>query len=165
MGYAAFSETAAKAGVDGVLIVDLPPEEAENVKPILQQQALDLIFLLSPTTPAERIDQVVAQASGYLYYVSLKGVTGSKALDTKAVAEKVAEIRTHTDLPIGVGFGIRDAESAAQVAQVSDAVVVGSALVQQVETVAAEQLATTLGEFLAGLREAMDRAREEKIAA
>ncbi len=157
MGYEKFAQAAQQAGVDGVLTVDLPPEEAENVSQIFQQNQLSPIFLLSPTTDAERIQKIAKHASGYLYYVSLKGVTGSANLDSQAVANKVQEIRQFTNLPIGVGFGIRDAESAASIAKVSDAVVVGSALVQRIETTPVEQLATVLGEFLKGLRIAIDK--------
>lgn len=157
MGYEKFAQAAQQAGVDGVLTVDLPPEEAENVSQIFQQNQLSPIFLLSPTTDAERIQKIAKHASGYLYYVSLKGVTGSANLDSQAVANKVQEIRQFTNLPIGVGFGIRDAESAASIAKVSDAVVVGSALVQRIETTPVEQLATVLGEFLKGLRVAIDK--------
>lgn len=157
MGYEKFAQAAQQAGVDGVLTVDLPPEEAENVSQIFQQNQLSPIFLLSPTTDAERIQKIAKHASGYLYYVSLKGVTGSANLDSQAVANKVQEIRQFTNLPIGVGFGIRDAESATSIAKVSDAVVVGSALVQRIETTPVEQLATVLGEFLKGLRIAIDK--------
>lgn len=157
MGYEKFAQAAQQAGVDGILTVDLPPEEAESVSQIFHNNQLSPIFLLSPTTDAERIQKIVKHASGYLYYVSLKGVTGSANLDSQAVANKVQEIRQFTDLPIGVGFGIRDAESAASIAKVSDAVVVGSALVQRIESTPVEQLAPVLGEFLKGLRVAIDK--------
>jgi tryptophan synthase alpha chain len=133
MGYPVFAAAAARAGVDGVLTVDLPPEEAEDLVTVLRAQHIDPIFLLAPTTNDERIRRICTTASGYVYYVALKGVTGAGHLDTAAVARKLHQIRALTDIPVGVGFGIKDAESAARVAAVADAVVVGSALVQKVE--------------------------------
>ncbi len=156
MGYEAFAQSAQTAGVDGVLIVDLPPEEAVDLVNILKKHKLDPIFLLAPTSTTERIQQICHLASGYLYYVSLKGVTGSANLDINAVSKKMLEIRQYTDLPIGVGFGIKDAATVAQVAKISDAVIVGSALVQRIETIATEHLLTELGDFLHTLRIALD---------
>ncbi len=158
MGYVPFAQAACDAGVDGVLTVDLPPEEGGEILEIFREAEIDPIFLLSPTTTAERISKVCASASGFVYYVSLKGVTGSANLDVAAVAEKVAEIRALTDLPIGVGFGIRDAESAAQVARVADAVVVGSAVVNRIAANVAqpERIAPEIAELLSGMRRAMD---------
>jgi tryptophan synthase alpha chain len=135
----------------------MPPEEMAQFGELLNSHAIAPIFLLAPTTTTERIKRIAAQAFGYLYYVSLKGVTGSANLDMTSVAEKVAEIRQQTDLPIGVGFGIKDAESAAKVAQVSDAVIVGSALVKLVETTPKDKLLDTMSAFLSELRQAMDR--------
>lgn len=132
MGYETFAREAAEAGVDGVLAVDLPPEEAETVAPLFRKHGLDSIFLLAPTTTLERARKICEHASGYVYYVSLKGVTGSAALDVTQVAEKLEQLRAVTDLPIGVGFGIRDGDSAAAVASVADGVVVGSVLVSQI---------------------------------
>lgn len=132
-GSAAFAAQAKAAGVDGVLIVDLAVEEAPDFAPVFRSAGLDLIFLIAPTSTPSRIAAVAREASGYLYYVSLKGVTGSAALDVDSVATKLAEIRQHTALPVAVGFGIRDAASAAAVARVADGVVVGSALVSEVE--------------------------------
>lgn len=129
MGYERFAATAAAAGVDGVLLVDLMPEESEVMLPLLKDHGLDSVYLVAPTTTAQRMDEIAKQASGYLYYVSLKGVTGAKRLDVESVASKVNELRKHSSLPIAVGFGIHDAESAASVGRVADAVVVGSALV------------------------------------
>jgi tryptophan synthase alpha chain len=129
MGYEAFADVAAGAGVDGLLTVDLPPEEGHDLVQILRQHDIDPIFLLAPTSHEARIQRICTAASGFVYYVSLKGVTGAATLDVDAVAEKLAAIRAHTDLPLGVGFGIRDADSAARIAAVADAVVVGSALV------------------------------------
>lgn len=132
MGAAAFAAAAASAGVDGVLTVDLPPEESAELRDLLRDRDLDPIFLLAPTTPGQRVTAICEAASGFVYYVSLKGTTGSGALDTEAVAARVADIRKLTGLPIGVGFGVRDAQSAARLAACADAVVVGSAIVQQI---------------------------------
>lgn len=155
MGYELFAQTAKTSGVDGVLTVDLPPEEAIDLVTILKNHQLDPIFLLAPTSTTERIQQICHLASGYLYYISLKGVTGSANLDINSVAEKMLEIRQHTQLPIGVGFGIKDAATVAQVAHISDAVIVGSALVQRIETIAKENLLTELSEFLQTLKAAL----------
>ncbi len=156
MGYKIFADAAYEAGVDGVLTVDMPPEEMADFGDLLREHEIAPIFLLAPTTTPERIKRISAQASGYLYYVSLKGVTGSAALDVTAVADKVAEIRQHTELPIGVGFGIKDADTAARVAKISDAVIVGSALVRLVETEPEDKLLETIPAFLRQLRQAMD---------
>ncbi|MBR9805023.1 tryptophan synthase subunit alpha [bacterium] len=129
MGYQAFAEAAAKAGVDGVLLVDMPPEESAELQASLKAQALDQIFLIAPTTTAARIESICRLASGYIYYVSLKGVTGAGHLDTAEVQEKVLQVKTQTSLPVCVGFGIRDADSAQKIASVADGVVVGSVLV------------------------------------
>jgi len=133
MGYAKFAELAASAGVDAALIVDLPPEEGSEFVAELFNHQLDTIFLIAPTTTDERIAKLCAVASGFVYYVSVKGVTGAATLDTAAVADKIATIRRHTELPIGVGFGIKDADSASNIGAVADAVVVGSVLVRQAE--------------------------------
>lgn len=160
MGYGNFARAAADGGVDGVLTVDLPPEEAEGLAGALGAAGIDPVFLLAPTTSDERIERVCRMARGFIYYVSLKGVTGSHKLDVGSVAEKLAQIRRHTDLPVGVGFGIRDAESAARVAGVSDAVIVGSALVARLEAGRSEggQLAREAEAFVRELRQAMDAA-------
>lgn len=160
MGYANFAQTAAQAGVDGVLTVDLPPEEAHGLTQALLENGLDPIFLLAPTSTEARIRRIGALARGYLYYVSLKGVTGSAKLDTDDVAAKVARIQSLVDVPVGVGFGIRDADSAAAVARVADAVVVGSALVSRIEALAGDpvQLRAELGALLGAMRSAMDGA-------
>lgn len=133
MGYAAFAKAAAAAGVDGVLIVDLPPEEAEELLAELRPLDLNCVFLVSPTTDESRIQKIAKVSSGFVYYVSLKGVTGAGHLDTTEVADRVKRIKAHSPIPVGVGFGIKDAESAARVARVADAVIVGSALVKKVE--------------------------------
>jgi tryptophan synthase alpha chain len=158
MGYETFAAAAAHAGVDGVLTVDLPPEEAEDLTEGLARHGLDPIFLLAPTSPPERVRLICARASGFIYYVSLRGVTGADRLDVEEVHRKLREIRAVTDLPLGVGFGIRDAASAAQVARVSDAVVVGSALVRRIEELAAspDRLPGEVAALLADMRRAMD---------
>lgn len=129
MGYARFADEASKAGVDALLTVDIPPEEVAQVSVELHRVGMDNIFLIAPNTPEPRIDRIVGQASGFIYYVSLKGVTGAGHLDAAEVAERAQLIRAHTDLPLAVGFGIKDAESARAVVGVADGVVVGSALV------------------------------------
>jgi len=129
MGYARFADEASSAGVDALLSVDIPPEEVAQVNAELHRVGMDNIFLIAPNTPEPRIDRIVAQASGFIYYVSLKGVTGAGHLDTVEVANRAQLIRAHTDLPLAVGFGIKDADSARAVAGVADGVVVGSALV------------------------------------
>lgn len=154
--YQQVAKDAAEVGVDGFLIVDLPPEEAESLVKPLQAHDLDMIFLIAPTTQANRIEKIAQQASGFIYYVSVKGVTGSKDLDTQEVSDKITEIRQHTDLPIGVGFGIKNAETAAKVAKVADAVIVGSALVQLIENTEESQLISTLSKTLADIRRGID---------
>lgn len=134
MGYATFAQAAADAGVDGVLTVDSPIETIAPLHAELKSRGVDCIFLVAPTTTEQRVAQIAQLASGFVYYVSLKGVTGSAKLDTQAVAEKLAMLRQHIHIPIGVGFGISDAVSAAQIAQVADAVIVGSKIVQTVES-------------------------------
>jgi len=161
MGYSDFSRQAAAAGVDGVLVVDLPPEEADALQAELKSHNLSQIFLLSPTTRGERLDQISAKASGFLYYVSLKGVTGSNRLNVAEVAEKIAAVRTKTSLPVGVGFGIKDPETAQAVAAFSDAVIVGSSLVERIEQLgnaSVAELTKAVRDFLAGLRRALDGA-------
>jgi len=159
LGYAAFAEAAAVAGVDGVLTVDLPPEEAADLARELRPRGLDLIYLLAPTTTPERIRLISAAASGYVYYVSLKGVTGAATLDVPEVASRLAAIRAISDLPIGVGFGIKDASSAAAVATHADGVVVGSVLVDQISRLQNDTAAipAALAVILQGMRHAMDR--------
>ena len=160
MGYEKFIRDAAAAGVDGCLIVDLPPEEAAGLTPLLREHDLDQVFLIAPTTSDSRLDMISRSGSGFLYYVSLKGVTGSNRLDVDEVQKKLDHIRGHTDLPVGVGFGIKDAEAAAAVSRISDAVVIGSSLVDFLNTVAAEtdKIPVRAREFLSGMRKAMDEA-------
>ncbi|MGQ0529510.1 MAG: tryptophan synthase subunit alpha [Panacagrimonas sp.] len=161
LGLAHFAQSASAAGVDGVLVVDLAVEEAPEFSPTLRAAGLDCIFLLAPTSPAARIRAAAELASGYLYYVSLKGVTGAANLDVDSVAAKLAEIRGITALPVAVGFGIRDAASASAVAAVSDGVIVGSALVSEIERNQnnPSSLAALLRGKLAPMRAAMDAGR------
>ena len=156
-GVERFVADAKAAGVDGVLIVDYPPEECEDFALGLRAAGLDPIFLLAPTSTEERMRQVGRIATGYVYYVSLKGVTGAGHLDTSAVATMVPRIKAHVRVPVGVGFGIRDAASARAVAAVSDAVVIGTALVQCLETQTRDAVAAAAGAFIADIRQALDR--------
>jgi tryptophan synthase alpha chain len=155
MGQELFAKLAAEAGVDGVLVVDYPPEESESFAAALRKSGLDPIFLIAPTTTDERIAQIGKVASGYIYYVSLKGVTGSKSLDLAAVAARLPAIRETTGLPVGVGFGIRDAATAGAMAGIADAVVVGSRLIEEIEKVgparAVEAIRALVGELRAGM--------------
>lgn len=159
MGYTHFAEAAAEAGVDGALTVDLPPEEAGELRSALRAHGLDAIFLLAPTSPDERIKLISEAASGFIYYVSLRGVTGASHLDIDEVAAKLKAIRAGTDLPVGVGFGIGTPEAAARVAVFSDAVIVGSAIVGRMEELAGEpdKILIELPKFLGQLRTAMDQ--------
>lgn len=159
VGLQAFAQRAQAAGVDGVLLVDLAVEEAGHYLPTLRAHGLDCIFLIAPTSPASRIAAIAREASGYLYYVSLKGVTGAATLDVASVQAKLTEIRAHTTLPLAVGFGIRDAASAAAVGRIADGVVVGSALVSEIQAHAAnpERLPQRLSQTLAPLRAALDQ--------
>lgn len=158
MGYEAFAQAAQAAGVDGVLTVDLPPEEGKQVLPLFKAHGLDPIFLVAPTTPAHRMQAIAEAASGFIYYVSLKGVTGANTLDTAQVAERLKQMREYTQLPLGVGFGIKDAMTAAAVAQVADAVVVGSALIKQVEATPDDhpRIIKNISGLLASMRTAVD---------
>lgn len=158
LGYAKFAELAAQSGVDGVLTVDMPPEEAAELVEELSSRELDCVFLLSPTTPDARMQQVFKMASGYIYYVSLKGVTGAANLDTDAVATKVNHIKSQTDIPVAVGFGIRDADSAAAISQAADGVVVGSVLVSIVGEYGEDKdtMHKKLFNIVNGMRLAMD---------
>lgn len=158
-GYQAFSDAAKKAGVDGVLLVDLTPEEAVDVVECFQQNEIDLIYLLSPTTTQERAKKICDLASGYVYYVSVKGVTGSAELDVDSVKNHVDSLRAVTDLPIGVGFGIRDAKTAAAVSKCADGVIVGSVLVNAIaenKDSEKEFVASALSSILSPMRSEMD---------
>jgi tryptophan synthase alpha chain len=155
-GAGAFVRDAKAAGVDGLLVVDYPPEECEAFAASLKAVGLDLIFLLAPTSTPERMQQVGRIASGYVYYVSLKGVTGAGHLDTAAVAQMVPRIRQHVSVPVGVGFGIRDAVTARAVAQVADAVVIGSKLIEILENQTRENAPIKARAFMAEIRAALD---------
>jgi len=156
LGYRDFAQQAREAGVDGVLVVDYPPEESSELTTLLKSSGIDSIFLLAPTTLESRMDAVARNASGYVYYVSLKGVTGASHLDLTEVAKKVPQIRSHVKLPIGVGFGIRDGETARAVADLSDAVVIGSRLVEEIEKSAPEDVVRRVGALISDIRRAMD---------
>jgi tryptophan synthase alpha chain len=158
MGLEAFVAQARVAGVDGVLIVDYPPEESADWLAALQGSGIDPIFLLSPTSSDARIDLVSRVAKGYIYYVSLKGVTGAANIDTRDVEAMLARIRARTAVPVGVGFGIRDAATARRVARIADAVVIGSRIVQEMAD-ASENAAVRAGEVLREFRDAMDKAQ------
>lgn len=152
-----FVDAAHGAGVDGVLVVDYPPEECEPFVARLKAAQLDPIFLLAPTSTDARMAAVGRMASGYVYYVSLKGVTGAGHLDTAAVAAMVPRIRSHVRLPVGVGFGIRDAETATAVGRVADAVVIGSRIIQLIENESRERVVAVASDFAGGIRKALDR--------
>jgi len=152
----AFVRDAAAAGIDGILIVDYPPEECVDFAAKLRALNMDLIFLLAPTSTPERMAQVARVASGYVYYVSLKGVTGSGALDIDAVEAMLPRIREHVSVPVGVGFGIRDAATAKAISQVADAVVIGSKIIQLIDQQPREQVVPVVREFLTGIRSALD---------
>jgi tryptophan synthase alpha chain len=156
MGTGRFVAEAQQAGVDGVLVVDYPPEECESFASLVRSCGMDPIFLLAPTSNDARMAQVARLASGYLYYVSLKGVTGAGHLDLDDVAGKISRIRRQTALPVGVGFGIRDAATARAVAQFADAVVIGSAIIQEMEAAPAGEQVSRAGRFIRGIREALD---------
>ncbi|MDH5710116.1 MAG: tryptophan synthase subunit alpha [Gammaproteobacteria bacterium] len=162
MGYESFARQASESGIDGVITVDMPPEEAEDYIAALRQYQIDPIFLIAPTTTEERMQKIAAVASGFVYYVSLKGVTGAATLDVAGVVERVSLIRKHISLPIGVGFGINNAQAAASVSSCADAVVVGSAIVNRMaaqKDQKVEQTATIVRdvtELLKSMRDAMD---------
>ena len=159
-GYREFAARAAEAGIDAILVVDMPPEEAGELVSALRDHELDMIFLVSPTTDKTRITAITQAGSGFIYYVSLKGVTGAGHLDIEAVKDRVSGIRELTELPVGVGFGIKDAVSAANISSVADAVVVGSALVRKVEDniTSSEQINKAVAGLLGEMRQAMDAA-------
>ena len=156
LGVDAFVARAAEVGVDGVLVVDYPPEESAALNQALKENEIDSIFLLAPTTLEARITEVAALASGYVYYVSLKGVTGAGHLDLEDVSKRVEQIKKHVKVPVGVGFGIRDGETARAVAQLSDAVVIGSRLVEEIEQSDAKSIVTNVEGFIRSIRKAID---------
>jgi tryptophan synthase alpha chain len=156
MGVEKFVAAAKAAGMDGVIVVDYPPEECEQFAAQAKKAGIDPIFLLAPTSTDKRIEQVGRVGSGYLYYVSLRGITGASNIDLSDVAARIPKIRAATRLPVGVGFGIRDAESARRVAQSADAVVIGSRIIQEIEAGAADQAVSRVKAFLKPIREALD---------
>ena len=158
MGVSEFADAASQSQVDGVLTIDVPIEQAEETLNVYQQHAIDSIFLIAPTTSAARIKKICAASSGFVYYVSLKGVTGAGHLDISEVKSKVAEIKQVSTLPVGVGFGIKDAESAKNIASIADAVVVGSALIRSIEANISNQETMHQGikSLLSSMRSAMD---------
>jgi tryptophan synthase alpha chain len=157
MGEAAFATQAKAAGVDGVLVVDYPPEECADFAALVSAAGIDLIFLLAPTSSDERIGKVAELASGYIYYVSLRGVTGAANIDTGDVQKMMARIKLRTDLPVGVGFGIRDAATAQRVARCADAVVIGSRIVHEIESSSPEKMIDNVRSLVRGFRTGMDR--------
>ena len=159
MGLEKFAATAAQAGVDGVLVVDYPPEEAATFGAAMKSNGMDPIFLLAPTSTAARIAQAAEIASGYVYYVSWAGVTGSGALNVEAVAERLPLIREKTGLPVGVGFGIRDAATAARIAGIADAVVVGSRIIEEIEKSTAETACANVKALVADIRRGVDEVK------
>ncbi len=156
MGMERFSDAVKTAGADGVLVVDYPPEEARDLVRMLDARSVDTIFLLAPTTTEARMKQAAALGRGYLYYVSLKGVTGAAHIDFADVARRVKRIKELVRLPVGVGFGIRDATTAKAIAEISDAVVIGSALIQELENAPRDQVTARAIRFLAPIRAALD---------
>lgn len=156
MGIAKFVAAARAAGVDGVIVVDYPPEECADFSRLLRENDMDPVFLLAPTSSDKRIHEVARVGSGYIYYVSLRGVTGAAHLDFAEVTSRIPKIRAATKLPIGVGFGIRDAESARRVAQTADAVVIGSRIIQEIEAGSPEQAVSRVKAFLKPIRQALD---------
>ncbi len=164
MGRSAFSSAAQESGVDGVLVVDYPPEEALDFSRELRAAAIDPIFMLTPTTTDQRIAAVAQQASGYLYYVSLKGITGAGHLDVASVAARLPVLRRHTQLPLAVGFGIRDAAHAQSVAAVADAVVIGSRIIQELQAAPADRAVQAVERFVGSIRSAIDHPQIVKAA-
>ncbi|OGA59896.1 MAG: tryptophan synthase subunit alpha [Betaproteobacteria bacterium RIFCSPLOWO2_12_FULL_67_28] len=157
MGAERFIAAAAAAGVDGVIVVDYPPEECESFAALAKRHGIDPIFLLAPTSTGARVEEVARLGSGFIYYVSLKGVTGAGHLDVDAVLARLPQIRAATSLPIGVGFGIRDADSARRIAGQADAVVIASRLIEELESVPAAQVVERARAFVRPIREALDR--------
>ncbi|MFZ1907503.1 MAG: tryptophan synthase subunit alpha [Burkholderiales bacterium] len=156
MGGEKFLASAASAGVDGVIVVDYPPEEAAPFAALAKSGGIDPIFLLAPTSTPKRIQEVARIGAGYLYYVSLKGVTGAANLDLTDVANRIPLLRAATQLPIGVGFGIRDAQSARRVAEIADAVVIGSRIIQEIEAAGPEHAVTRVRDLIRPIRAALD---------
>ena len=164
MGVTAFVERASKAGVDGVIVVDYPPEEAVDFAALLRAHGLAPIFLIAPTTPDARIEAIARLAAGYVYYVSLKGVTGAGHLDTDDVARRLDTIRRRIALPVGVGFGIRDAASARAIAAHAEAVVIGSRIIAEIEQGPQSDAPARVRTFIAEIRQALDAPSNERAA-
>jgi len=158
MGWETFAKRCAEVGVDGVLTVDFPPEESHEAFAHLDKHGIDPIFLLAPTSTDARVERVAKQARGYVYYVSLKGVTGAGHLDLAAIEQKIPRLRKHIKLPIGVGFGIRDASTALAVAKLCDGVVVGSRIVQEIENSSGQDVIANVSKLVKELRQAVDKA-------
>jgi len=156
MGIERFAAAAKAAGIDGVIVVDYPPEECLDFCALMKRSGVDPIFLLAPTSTKKRIDEVARSGSGYLYYVSLRGVTGASNIDFSEITDKIPAIRAATRMPIGVGFGIRDAESARRIAASADAVVIGSRIIQEIEAGSADQAVARVKAFLQPIRQALD---------
>ncbi len=156
MGRERFADQCASAGVDGVLVVDYPPDEARELGKLLRPHGIDSIFLLSPTSTDARIKEIAALASGYIYYVSLRGVTGASNMDPQEVARQIARIKTAATVPVGVGFGIRDGATARLLAGVADAIVVGSRIVEEIEASTADESPARVGALINTFRQAMD---------
>jgi tryptophan synthase alpha chain len=156
MGIEKFAAAAKAAGVDGVIVVDYPPEECVEFSALMKRNDVDPVFLLAPTSTKKRIEEVARSGSGYLYYVSLRGVTGASNIDFSEITNKILAIRAATRMPIGVGFGIRDAESARRVAQTADAVVIGSRIIQEIEAGSADSAVARVKAFLKPIRQALD---------
>jgi tryptophan synthase alpha chain len=156
MGVEKFAAAAKAAGIDGVIVVDYPPEECLEFSALMKKNGVDPIFLLAPTSTDKRIDEVARSGSGYLYYVALRGVTGAANIDVSEIASKMPRIRAATRMPIGVGFGIRDAESARRIAQTADAVVIGSRIIQEIEAGSADSAVSRVKAFLKPIRQALD---------
>jgi len=158
MGWETFARRCAEVGVDGVLTVDFPPEESHEAFAHLDKHGIDPIFLLAPTSTDARVERVAKQARGYVYYVSLKGVTGAGNLDLHAIEQRIPQLRKHINLPIGVGFGIRDAATALAVAKLCDGVVVGSRIVQEIENSTEQNVVANVSKLVKELRQVVDKA-------
>ncbi len=157
MGYDAFAAAARDAGVDGVLVVDYPPEESVKLSMLLEANGIDAIFLVAPTSTDARIGQIANLARGYVYYVSLRGVTGAANLDIGEIAKKIAQLRLRVKIPIGVGFGIRDGKTARAVSEIADAVIIGSRLVEEIEKSASGRVLDNVSVLVKDIRAAIDR--------
>ena len=165
MGQQAFVDAAHEAGVDGTIVVDYPPEECEDFARMMKEKGMDTIFLLAPTSTEERIRQVAKVGGGFSYYVSLKGVTGAGNIDIAEVSQRLEQIRRHVKLPIGVGFGIRDAATAKAIASVADGVVIGSRIIQEMENAPPGEAVNVAHAFVAGIRQALDEQSAAAVTA